>query len=370
KSPAVGEINLPLRQVALLSRAATGGAAGAGAVGGAAGAGGAGAGGAGAGGASPAGANPAGAAAPSEDVVTLGNGDTVRGIISEIADGNVTVQVGGAPTPVPFDSVQTISFAATGAAAQTVQRAVRVRLADDSVITAPSVRTQGDQLVLALGSAGGAPGAGGAGGAGGTGGGGGAGRARQVPLSAVTGIEQLNGPVSWLSSRQPGENVQTPFLETARPARMDRTVAGRPIRFGDRAFARGIGVAPYSRLVFPLDAARKAGYQSFRTQYAVDGAGQYADVTVRIKLDDAVVHEKPSVTAGALSPVIVVPLGGSARTLTLEVDFGGNYNVQDRLNWIEPALVKQNPVPPSSPPPAAAVPPAGGAPAAPAAPPQ
>ena len=100
---------------------------------------------------------------------------------------------------------------------------------------------------------------------------------------------------------------------------------------------RGIGVAPYSRITFPLDPAQ--GYQAFRTQYSIEGHAPYADVTVRILLDDKPAHETKDFTAGKLSPVILVPLG-SAKTLTLEVDFGSNYNVQDRFNWIEPALTK------------------------------
>ena len=46
-----------------------------------------------------------------------------------------------------------------------------------------------------------------------------------------------------------------------------------------------------------------------------------------------------AITAGEFSPVVLVPLG-NAKSITLEVDFGGNYNVQDRVNFIEPALVK------------------------------
>jgi hypothetical protein len=42
---------------------------------------------------------------------------------------------------------------------------------------------------------------------------------------------------------------------------------------------------------------------------------------------------------------VIVPLGASAKRLTLEVDFGGNYNVQDRFNWIEPALVTAAAIP-------------------------
>jgi hypothetical protein len=198
---------------------------------------------------------------------------------------------------------------------------IRIRLSDDSVVSAPAIRSSGDQLTLSLKTGG----------------------SRAVPLAAVMSIEQLNGPVSWLSSRPPSENVQTPFMETTRPARMDKTVSGKPIRFGERVGVRGIGVAPYSRMTWPLDGT----YQTFRTQYAIDGAGPYADVLVRVRLDGKVVHEKQSVTAADPSPVIMIPLG-NAKQLTLEVDFGGNYNVQDRLNWIEPALVKGTPTPPAT----------------------
>jgi hypothetical protein len=137
--------------------------------------------------------------------------------------------------------------------------------------------------------------------------------------------------------------VQTPLLDTTRPTKMDRTVAGKPIAFADRVYARGIGVAPYSKITWPLDQAGE--YKFFRTQYAMAGKGQYADATVRIRLDDKIVHERKEFPAGELSPVVAVPLSG-AKTLTLEVDFGGNYNVQDQLNWIEPALLKNAPPPP------------------------
>ena len=77
-------------------------------------------------------------------------------------------------------------------------------------------------------------------------------------------------------------------------------------------------------------------------QYAVDDRLARADMTVRIKLDDKVVHEKQAVRAGALSPVIVADLAGAKR-LTLEVDYGGGTDVQDRLVWLEPALLRRKP---------------------------
>jgi hypothetical protein len=270
--------------------------------------------------------------------VTLANGDVVRGIVSNISAEAVTVQAGGNDTPVPLDGIRSVAFASTAGAAsrssqqQQAGKAFRIRLDDGSILTAPQLRTTAnDTLVVTLADK----------------------STRNVPLSSVTTIEQLNGPVTWLSSRVPGESVQTPLLDTTRPARMDRTVTGKPIRFGERTYARGIGVTPYSRITWPIDPKSRGDYQTFRTQYAIDGTGQYADVAVRVKLDGKVVHERAKLTAGELSPVVLVPLG-NAKTLTLEVDFGGNYGVQDRFNWIEPALVKGSGAPPPPPPPAAA----------------
>jgi len=265
---------------------------------------------------------PAGRDMPAEDLAVLSNGDSVRGIISALADKQITVQVNGTPTPVPLDSIATILFASTNSASQNQSRAFRIKLADDSLVTAQSIATNEKQLVLKLttGDA-------------------------TVPLDSVASIEQLNGPVSWLSSRAPSQSIQTPLLATTRPAKMDRTVSNTPIRFGDRTYARGIGVAPYSKITWPLDPTQ--GYKAFRTRYAIDGNSPYADVSIRILLDGKPVHERKSFTSGQLSPVVVVPLG-NAKTLTLEIDFGGNYNVQDHLNWIEPALLKTMPATPTT----------------------
>lgn len=249
-----------------------------------------------------------------EDSVVLGNGDTVRGIISEITNAAIVVQSNGQPVNVPLDSVTAAQFASAGASAPNSERGFRVKLSDGSSITAKSLRLQDNKLTIDLSD--GAP--------------------RTLDLASVNSIEQVNGPVSWLSSRPPVENVHTPFFEASFPAKMNQTVSGKPIRFADKTYARGIGVHSYSRLSWDLDGA----YSAFRTQYAIDGIGAYANVTVRIKLDDHVVHEKADVGAGAISDVISVPLG-DAKRLTLEVDYGKTYDTQDRLNWIEPALVKK-----------------------------
>lgn len=256
----------------------------------------------------------------SEDVVTLSNGDAVRGIIAGIDGGKVSVQRPDTPEPlpVPVESIARIQFAATaaprGAAADA--RSFRIRLGDGSSLPARAVALADGKLSVDLGD----------------------GKPRPMDLARVAAIEQVNGPAAWLSGRPPAQSRYVPFFGSSQeyPARMDAAVdGGRELRFGGKTFRRAIGVHSYSKLTWPLDGK----YAAFRTQYAVDERLPHADMTVRVKLDERVVHEKRNVRAGTLSPVINVELGG-AKTLTLEVDYGAGTDVQDRLVWLEPALLK------------------------------
>ncbi|HVT89135.1 MAG TPA: NPCBM/NEW2 domain-containing protein [Tepidisphaeraceae bacterium] len=262
---------------------------------------------------------PQGATA-TEDVVTLVNGDVMRGIIAGIDDANVRIQSAtGDSTSVPLVSIRRVSFAAVGTPATNSvprARAFRVGLADGSTMTVTSVQLTGDKMTLAMPD----------------------GTSRSVSSLAVNSIEQVDGPVVWLSSLTPTESVSRAFLELSWPARMDRAVDGEPIRFEDRIYSRGIGVHAYSLLSFPIDPSA----QAFRTQYAISGDWPYANVTVRIKLDGQVVHEAGDVRSGKISQPVVISVTGH-KTLSLEVDYGQNYDVQDRLNWIEPAFLKFDP---------------------------
>jgi hypothetical protein len=125
---------------------------------------------------------------------------------------------------------------------------------------------------------------------------------------------------------------------------MDRTVEGNLIRAAGHDFARGIGAHSYSRISF--DIAAPGTFAALRTQYAIDGDLPLADVTARILLDGNIAWEKSGIRAAQvnapLAPPVILDIAGH-KTLTLEVDFGENYDVQDRFNWIEPALLRQRP---------------------------
>jgi hypothetical protein len=259
--------------------------------------------------------------APKQDMVKLANGDTAAGVFTNCGDVNVTLQADAGPVTIPLASVNRIAFASTGTAAVESSRAFRIHLADGSMITASDARIDGDQFKITL--TGKPP------------------QAISLPIDSVIGIEQTNGPVSWLSSRIPTENIQIPYLPGATrwPARFDTAVDGLPLSFEGKIYDHGIGVHAYSRLTYPIDPQ----WAAFRTQYAIesdrDDPARYADVIVRIKIDGKVVHEKSHVRAGEISDVIKVDLKGAA-TLTLECDYGDSGCTQAHLNWLQPALLR------------------------------
>ncbi|HEY1629272.1 MAG TPA: NPCBM/NEW2 domain-containing protein, partial [Tepidisphaeraceae bacterium] len=252
-------------------------------------------------------------ASGTEDVVTLSNNDTVHGIITAVSGAAISLQQsGGDVTSVPLDSIARIVFASTAAAARKQARGFRITLADQTAITASKVQLDGEKISATLLD----------------------GTNRSLPAVMIVAIEQINGPVAWLSSLVPSENVQTPFLDVSWPTRFDRAVDGEPIRFGDKIFAHGIGVHSYSRLSFAIEPS----WHSFRTQFAIAGNLPYANVTARIKLDQSVAYEKANFRSGVLALPVNIPLDGHHQ-LTLEVDYGENDDVQDRFNWIEPAFL-------------------------------
>ena len=252
---------------------------------------------------------------PAEDTVTLGNGDVVKGIVSGLADNKLSVTQGGEAVPVPLDSVATVVFASPAKAPASVhRRGIRLRLADGSTLTVAGATVADDKATVTLT---------------------GETKPRTLPLAAVASIEQVNGPVTFLSSLTPVEDLQRPYLGEPWPTRMDRTVTGQPIRIPGKGDVRGIGVHSYSKVTFTVG----EGYKAFRTQYALDGGGPFANVTVRVLLDGKVAYEQKDVTSAVPSAVVTVPLKGE-KTLTLEVDYGLSNDAQDRFVWLEPALIR------------------------------
>ncbi|HEX4053738.1 MAG TPA: NPCBM/NEW2 domain-containing protein [Tepidisphaeraceae bacterium] len=250
-----------------------------------------------------------------DDIVRLANGDTTHGIITQIAPGGVTIQAADGTPTLPWDSITAVLFSTAPANPNAPRgRMFRVQFTGDESLTVQSVALVGDKLTISMDDK----------------------NSRQIDAATVAGIEQINGPIEWLTARTPAENIYKPFFSENFPTRFDRTVADdKPIREKYPAFHHGIGCHSYSKLVYDLDGK----WAGFRTQFAIDSDSPLADVTVRIYLDDKVAFQRVNVKAGRIYPLVLLPLAG-AKTLSLEVDYGENYATEDRFVWLDPALIR------------------------------
>jgi NPCBM/NEW2 domain len=235
----------------------------------------------------------------------------------------VTIQVGDATPTLGWDAISAVLFStapgnsALGNSAAGGGRLFRVRLSGDESVNAADVSLASNQVTMTFQDK----------------------STKQIDVGMVAGIEQLNGPIEWLTSVRPSENIYKPFFSENFPARFDRTVAeGKPIAEKYPGFHHGIGCHSYSKLVYDLDGK----WAAFRGQFAMDSDSPLADVTVRIYLDDKPAMEEKNVKAGRVYPVVVVPLKG-AKTISLEVDYGENYATGDRFVWLDPALIRKLP---------------------------
>jgi len=259
-----------------------------------------------------------------DDVVRLANGDIMHGIVSQIAPAGVTIQVGDATPTLGWDSISAVLFStAAGNPATLLRRGFHVRLSGDESLNVADVSLTANQLTMTFPDK----------------------STKQLDATLVAGIEQLNGPVAWLSSRKPAENIYKPFFSENFPARFDRTVAeGTPIAEKYHGFHHGIGCHSYSKLTYDLDGK----WAGFRSQFAIDSDSPLADVTVRIYLDDTPAYEQKNVKAGRIYPLVITPLK-DAKSISLEVDYGENYATEDRFVWLDPALIRKLPAPATEP---------------------
>jgi hypothetical protein len=253
--------------------------------------------------------------ARADDVLSLSNNDTTHGVVTQIDPTGVGLQSGDTTTTVPWDAITAVLLSTQGASAAPKGQAFRVTLAGDQSLTVPRLDLTGDTLTLY--PDGKSP--------------------RPIPLESVTAIEQLNGPVIWLSSQKPTESAYHPFFSENYPPRFDRTVAdAKPIPEKFPGFHHGIGCHSYTKLTFAIP----PGVTGFRTQYAIDSDSPLADVTVRIYVDNKPVHEQKNVKSGPPAPVVTLPLD-NAKSLSLEVDYGENYATEDRFAWLDPAFLRK-----------------------------
>jgi hypothetical protein len=156
------------------------------------------------------------------------------------------------------------------------------------------------------------------------------------PLGKITKITCKNGKLAYLSDMKPSNVEQTPFFDRVYAYKNDKSLDGKPIQLQDGSYPRGIAVHSRCRLTFDVGGR----YDEFRSKVGFQQPeGKIGDCIVRVTGDGKTLFENLSAKGEDKVFEVKVPLAGIQK-LTLEVDYGRNQDVADRVVWANARILK------------------------------
>ncbi len=161
-------------------------------------------------------------------------------------------------------------------------------------------------------------------------------QAIRIPLAKITRITCKNGKLAYLSDMKPSSVEQTPFFDRVYAYKNDKSLDGKPIQLQDGSYPRGIAVHSRCRLIYEVGGR----YDEFRTKVGFQQPeGKIGDCIVRVIGDGKTLFENLSAKGDDKVFEIKVPLSGIQK-LTLEVDYGRNQDVADRVVWANARVIR------------------------------
>lgn len=247
------------------------------------------------------------------DEVQLRNGDMLSGFINQIDEQTVALDINGQEIKLPLPRVSAIRFA-TAKLHEAEPPYFLLTMRQSGRITLREATLRGVELDARAGF----------------------GERVRVPLDRIGSLELVGGNWDRLPQRDPISFEHTAMLSLAWSYLANRNVRGEPLRVAGNSYESGIGVHSRSRLIYDL----RGEYRELVTSFGIDDdSGPLADVTVIIQVDGHRRYEQKNVRAGKLHGPVRLDVT-KARQLELIVDFGEQGDIQDRFNWIDPALIK------------------------------
>lgn len=150
-----------------------------------------------------------------------------------------------------------------------------------------------------------------------------------LPRQAVVEVTGKNTKMVNLSELTPVSIEQVPYFDRVMPWVKDKSWNNRPLKLDGKVFGRGL--AMHARSVITYDLGGE--FATFRAVLGIDeDAGDRGRVNCRVTVDDQELFSKLDLRAGQKPLPIDVPVKGG-RVLKLEVDFGEDEDVGDRVIW-------------------------------------
>lgn len=158
----------------------------------------------------------------------------------------------------------------------------------------------------------------------------------RVPAGKLSKIKVKNGRLVWVSELRPARVEQAPYFDRLFPYQTDQSLTGGPLSLLDGTVTKGIAVHARCLLTYELDGM----YATFRSRVGFQQPeGKIGRAAVRVRGDDKVLWENEDLKGDAKPTLVEVKVEGVKR-LVLEVDYGKNQDVGDRVIWGEAKLLK------------------------------
>jgi hypothetical protein len=230
----------------------------------------------------------------------------------------VAVQADGKDRTLPFDRVYGIVFGRDNGAAPDPVPTPRARVAvGDDVSFEGRLRSwNGTTCVLELAE----------------------GLALELACETVRTIRIDSGLVAWLTDLAPAAVEQTPAFDRVWPWLADRTPNGPGIALGGRTWRRGLCLVPRVSIAFDVSAG---SFDRFEATAGIDDrTSELAHAVLRVHVDGRLAFDSGPLVRGAAPQAVSIPLDGAHR-LTLEADFGDNFDLGDHCVFADARLRKE-----------------------------
>lgn len=159
-----------------------------------------------------------------------------------------------------------------------------------------------------------------------------------IPWTSIRRVEVRSGRVLYLSDLKPTLVKQHAIVTLPRPWQKDRSVTGKMLTLGGKAFEKGIGVHAHNELTFDVPEE----FDELAATVGIDAsAGGKGDCLFEIHVDSQRVWNQR--LRGSDAPQeLKVPLR-NAKQITLVVLPGAELDLADHADWADVRLLKNKP---------------------------
>ncbi len=158
----------------------------------------------------------------------------------------------------------------------------------------------------------------------------------KLPVKQIAKIRAANGRVVYLSDLKPTQVEQVPYFDRMLGFRIDKSLNGKPLQLSEGSIAKGIAV--HSRTVLHYDLGGQ--FDEFRCKLGFQQPeGKLGQADIRVIGDGKAIFEKADAKGDQPSSDVNVKVAG-VKELVLEVDFGKNQDVGDRVVWGNARLLR------------------------------